>query len=74
MKIDGQGGVLGLGFLVFMTLYIHTQSIFFKHIDTQLIHIYPNMSFLKVEGKLISALKLQRTCFQIMHNGLLILM
>ena len=33
MKIDGQAGVLGLGFLflVFMTLHIHTQSIFFKH-------------------------------------------
>ena len=33
MKIDGQAGVLGLGFkfLVFMTLHIHTQSILFVH-------------------------------------------
>ena len=33
MKIDGQEGVLGLGyeFLVFMSLHIHIQSIFFGH-------------------------------------------
>ena len=37
MKIDGQEGVLGSGFdfLVFMTLHIHAQSIFFGHKKNQ---------------------------------------